>query len=95
MTNAQQPAFPPKIYPEIASDAKDNFRAFGGFNPTGLTKREYFAAMAMQGILSNPANNDNDILGVNGNPDIGFIACPNAIREAIRYADELLKQLEK
>ena len=55
----------------------------------GLTKREYFAGLAMQGILSNPANAEqfkvND-WGVNG----------TAIADnAVHCADELLKQLEK
>jgi hypothetical protein len=46
----------------------------------GLTKREFFAAMAMQGMLSNPNNNaDSDI---------------TAIR-ARKQADELIKELNK
>jgi hypothetical protein len=46
---------------------------------TGLTKREYFAAMAMQGLLAN--HNDatmEDIIGV-----------------SIDYADLLIEKLEK
>lgn len=35
-----------------------NFRNEGHYK--GLTKREYFAAMALQGLLSNPANADYD-----------------------------------
>ena len=45
----------------------------------GLTKREYFAGLAMQGMLSLPKNyGDKQIM----------------INVAIEYADELLKQLE-
>jgi hypothetical protein len=46
----------------------------------GLTKREYFAAMAMQGAISNP----------NFNGDITLAA-----RDAVAAADALLKELEK
>ena len=48
----------------------------------GLTKREYFAGLAMQGLLSNPYP---DIVGLN--PDI-------ITSTAIDLADKLLKQLE-
>jgi len=41
MKNSEQPA-----YPIVGSAFSDNHK--------GLTKREYFAAMAMQGLLSNP-----------------------------------------
>jgi hypothetical protein len=46
----------------------------------GLTKREYFAGLAMQGILSNPQFNNLDL--------------ENSVVLAINQADELLKQLE-
>ena len=45
-----------------------------------LTKRELFAAMAMQGLLSDSTlNHDSDLYA----------------KKAIRMADELLKELEK
>ena len=44
----------------------------------GLTKREYFAGLAMQGLLSEGSM-------VNGS---------ELIKSAIKFADELLKQLE-
>ena len=44
----------------------------------GITKREYFALMAMQGMLSNR---------ISGEIEISYMS--------IKYADELLKQLEK
>ena len=46
----------------------------------GLTKREYFAAMAMQGICANNVNYHADPA--------------KASIDAIRLADELLKELE-
>lgn len=49
----------------------------------GLTKREYFAAMAMQGIVSNPNS-------VNFYPtQLSIMA-----EQSINIADELLKQLD-
>lgn len=45
----------------------------------GLTKREYFAAMAMQGLIS-------------GRPDAGCDA-PGYAADAVRYADALLAAL--
>ena len=46
----------------------------------GLTKREYFAGLAMQGLLSNPER----------------IGTADKYAEiSIEFADELLKQLEK
>lgn len=53
----------------------------------GLTKREYFAAMAMQGILSNP-----NATYYEGNSPGAYV--PEMVaKDAIRHADELLKQL--
>lgn len=46
----------------------------------GLTKREYFAAMALQGMLSNP-----DIRGSN----------ESLAKTSISVADVLIKELEK
>jgi hypothetical protein len=50
----------------------------------GLTKREYFAGLAMQGILSC----SNKAFGGYGNNE-------KLCNASIRSADELLKQLEK
>ena len=47
----------------------------------GLTKREYFAAMAMQGMLSHGFNN--------------VITEAGEIAKAVRLADALLAELEK
>lgn len=63
MKNADEPAFP----------IQDNILE------KGLTKREYFAAMAMQGILANPNWAMNEAY---------------AAEAAIAEADKLLKHLE-
>lgn len=54
----------------------------------GLKKREYFAGLALQGLLANC----NGGMTSGGNR----IFSPNGISElAVLHADELLKQLEK
>jgi hypothetical protein len=87
MKNGDQPAFP-------LIDPK------GEMPPSvGLTKREHFAAMALQGILSGiyGGGGDNYLRQMTewhkqGSPldTIGTAAT----RDAIGYADALLKQLE-
>lgn len=52
-------------------------------NYPGLTKREYFASMAMQGICSNM---DNPVL--QSSP-------MNVAAESVQFADALIKQLNK
>lgn len=52
----------------------------------GLTKREYIAAMAMQGLLSNFSNNENTVVN-NGHPFVHEIA--------VKCADDLLRELSK
>ena len=54
-------------------------------NPSliGLTKREYFAGLAMQGFCSN----QEFLKNLNGDPNLVTQAC-------IEIADKLLKQLE-
>jgi hypothetical protein len=49
------------------------------YSSEGLTKREYFAVLAMQGMLSNPATyGDREIMMI----------------EAVKNADALLAELE-
>ena len=57
-------------------------KTIGNTSITYLTKREYFAAMAMQGILSNAEAYRN-------HPSPGEYI----IRDAIEYADELIREL--
>lgn len=67
----------------------------GELNALGLTKREYFAGLAMQGLLANPSNNRTDVMGCNGiGNDFGFLPSTQIAELAISYTDELLKQLE-
>jgi hypothetical protein len=55
----------------------------------GLTKREYFAGLAMQALLSNP-----EWMKVNNN--IKFLMPKDIVSDvAVEMADELLKRLEK
>lgn len=70
MKNANMPAMP--VHEERGFE--------DGFGPpkTGLTKREYFAAMAMQAVIMGRPNIDYD----------------EATDHAIRHADDLLAGLE-
>lgn len=67
---------------------------FGVTSRVGLTKRELFAAMAMQGILASPDivtayNQERFIKG-----DVGTIF-ERVSQASISYADALLAELEK
>jgi hypothetical protein len=83
MKNANEPAFPEPFLndPNLALSTKP-----------GLTKREYFAAMAMNGLLSNShyiADLEKNILFIS-NTTLSRMC----VRESIDMADELLKELE-
>jgi len=57
----------------------------------GLTKREYFSGLFIQGILSSQTE-----LRANGNDNHTFGgSVENIVTEALIITDELLKQLEK
>lgn len=71
MKNGDKPA-----YPSISTNW--SLAELNNGMQDGLTKREYFAAMAMQGILSSSADRG-----------IAYVA-----QSSIQFADELLKQLE-
>ena len=73
MENGKQSAFP--------LDGEVSNQCGNGTNPTGLTKREYFAGLAMQGLCA--YNGTMNRHNVQGN-----------VKRAIEIADELLKQLE-
>lgn len=47
----------------------------------GVNKREYIAALALQGLLANP--------------DLTYEGIDKVSKKAVRYADSLLKQLEE
>ena len=80
--NSNEPAMPTgrteDEYVSVGGDivAVKNGKASSG----GLTKREYIAAMAMQGMLSNHYNRRFAEL---------------TAKNAVKYADELLEELEK
>lgn len=74
MENRDKPAFP--IHPELAPN-------FAEHDYAGISKREYFAAMALQGLLTNPHTIPNKE---------GY---EYASSLAVKSADALLDQLEK
>ncbi len=59
----------------------------GGYQQDGLTKREYFAAMAMQALLSNP-NIKRPEQNANRKNDLKVFASV-----AVEYADAVLAEL--
>lgn len=81
MDSSNQPAFPVQPYPEQEEDIRRGF-------PLGLTKREYFAAMAMQALIQtyppklNISENEWSNLDI-----ISHVSC--------KLADQLLTQLNK
>ena len=78
MKNADMPAMP------VTDEAGMPFKDVPGESCTmGLTKREHFAAMAMQGIISADHANGSEKLCAE---DVAVMA--------VDYADELLKELE-
>lgn len=72
MNNADQPINPHLVHTH-SGEVQEYYK--------GLTKREHFAAMAMQGLLSNPSQIDTT--------NFEWVA-----QHATGYADELLTQLE-
>lgn len=77
MENSKLPAFAsPGTY-------NPNNLEHNGDSQMGLTKREYFAAMALQGLMANSS------------PYIVIYNEEKFTEWCIRYADELLKQLEE
>ncbi|MBB4063644.1 hypothetical protein [Gellertiella hungarica] len=72
MTKHHERAFP--LHPGILPEWQDN---------AGMTKREYFAGLAMQGLL-----------GSNGN-DGTYMRANEIVREAVWYADALIAELAK
>ena len=90
MNNGKQP-ISPTMYTKFG-DGADDYQPLKDGQKTGwevkfggLTKREYFAGLAMQAMISNP----NIIRPKEIDED--FICFSE---RAIRYADEILKQLE-
>ena len=89
MKNSDMPAMPAGITGKRRINQNDpgsDFETMSYSEPIhrGLTKREHFAAMAMQGILSNPRWEGKD----------DYLAYQVA-SSAVRYADALLAELER
>ena len=72
MKNSEQNAFPIVLQHGLSADSHVE---------VGLTKREYFAAMAMQGILA------NENTGLSPNEVVA--------KESVKLADLLLAELDK
>lgn len=81
MKNANEPAHPCVVEREAPVSGHDGLTNTYNAKCPGLTKREYFAAMAMQGLLAQDA-------------DLNWGA-PLIARYAVEQADELLAELEK
>lgn len=79
MTNARAPAFPMQDVIVNTINAKD-----------GLTKREYFAGLALQGILANPKYCEPEFANALQNLGINI---PGGL--AVQIADALLAELAK
>ena len=79
MNNADKPINPV----EVSGDGEGNIQGMqtGNYSgwETGLTKREYFAGIALQGLLSS-----------NNGQTLSYLS-----QTAVKAADELLKSLEK
>ncbi len=78
MENKNKPAFP--IVDEMGYCATDKYMESDLNIASGLTKREYFAAMAMQGYMANQNTPHQDAAHI--------------AKYSLEYADELLKQLK-
>lgn len=79
MTNSEMPIYPPSVTCN-KNGIYSSYDTNGG--SIGLTKREYYAGLALQGLLSNYAKVERRNY-------------EEAVQHAIAYADELLRQLEK
>lgn len=88
MENGNQPAFA-QIKTSHESGITNNERWHYGhvFSDGGLTKREYFTGLAMQGLLSNP----EITLPKSSASEDEFKLFANV---CVKYADEILKQLQ-
>ena len=75
MENSNIPAFPVKL--------RDGEKYDGHSNIDGLTKREYFAGLAMQGMMAH-----NGPYGITNGPG-------NIAERSVEIADALLVELDK
>lgn len=92
MKNAEQPVYPVKFDPQIHAIGKAIHKKDIEAIVNGITKREHFSIMCLQGLLSNP-NTAKQIESQKGNLETGQVNKIISLT-AIELADELLKQLE-
>ena len=57
MENGEQSAFPCKIEDGFSQDGSGQITGLKTSTSNGLSKREYFAGLAMQGLLNRPDTN--------------------------------------
>ena len=84
MSKANEPAFPHSKRNWTGDDKNGQYESIAD---GGLTKREYFAAMAMQGVIQNPAAGYGP-----ADKRAGAIIIAEA---AVMMADALIAELEK
>ena len=102
MKNSEQPIYP-CIMQKVGENEfrlhKDGDEKMYRIPMAGLTKREYFAGLAMQGILQNLAIADKELAirqrqyYTKTYPNCTEFEC--VAKESIGMADELLKQLSQ
>ena len=99
MKNANQPAFP-EVNSEIIKIGGED--ALNTVTNGGLTKREYFAAMAMQGFINTNMVREETmhskiqrLLGLDGWKVKNSYSYSNIVKSSVELADKLLAELEK
>ena len=94
MKNGKQP-INPSMWTKIGNGAddyqplKDGQKTGWEIKFGGLTKREYFAGLAMQGLLARNPNRQN------GETDLGMLEANRIAEESVVMADFILEELEK
>lgn len=87
MSNSEKTAFP--CDGQFAGECRNN-------GDSGLTKREYFAAKALQGLLVQaiPGWHNNNSAGLNKEKAIFAVDMADALLEALEEKSKNLNQLE-
>jgi len=80
MKNADASAFGIPSFKQDGQQCRETDMNYIESGQSGLTKREYISAMALQGLLAG---------------QLGTAEIKTVVTASIRYADELLKQLEE
>ena len=93
MDNKDMPAMPTGLIDEDVLNEDGEYCGQVEAKYTGLTKREHFAGLAMQGLLANSG------AAIQSNSQSGFDWCNRDSRRmagiAVHCADSLLAQLDK